>query len=82
MMSGQVSLEARTACETMGNRAKKSANFKTLTLGRLLRAVAGLVIRAYKSHQTDAALMRLNEYQLRDMGLERTQDGSLREKMW
>lgn len=82
MMSGQVSLEARTACETMGNRAKKSANFKTLTLGRLLRAAAAFVIRAYKSHQTDAALMRLNEYQLRDMGLERTQDGRLREKMW
>lgn len=75
MMSGQVSLEARTACETMGNRAKKSANFKTLTLGRLLRAAADFVIRAYKSHQTDAALMRLNEYQLRDIGLERSESG-------
>ncbi|OSQ32119.1 hypothetical protein [Thalassospira sp. MCCC 1A03138] len=82
MMNGQVSLEARTACETMGNRAEKSANSKTLTLGRLLRAAADFVIRAYKSHKTDAALMRLNEYQLRDMGLERTQDGNLRERMW
>ena len=86
MMSRQASLQTHMACETIGSRAKKPANFLSLTLGTLLRAalraVAGLVIRAYKRHQTDAALMRLSEYELRDMGLERSQDGSLRERIW
>lgn len=78
-MSRQVRLQTYMSCETIGSSIKQPANSISWTLGTILRTVlrgaAVLLIRAYKRHRTDAALMRLNEYQLRDIGLERTHDG-------
>lgn len=77
MMSGHISITHTTACQ---NGIQQALGSKSARTGNLLMAVFDRLITAYKRHQSRRAILRLNDSQLRDIGLERSFDGSICER--
>lgn len=52
-----------------------SCHHTTVDVRAIIPTIFNALIAAYKRYQGRVALHRLNEHQLRDIGLERTRDG-------